>query len=181
MSKRLQWGERLKLIDHFKVDDAEACKVFGVELEELEAARGMQVVGNQFPVREDLDIESYSNLFSGASTVTAAVKPKASGPTKTSTKTTPSTTTIRKPAETATKRIPIVKKRGRNGDKIVNAFRAIPHDSPTDAEKFAKTHNVSIAVLRQSKRFDKVGGGVVHVKKDKSTKTLMIWRDTVSS
>jgi len=177
MSKRLQWGERLTLIDHYKVDDEQACEVFGVELEELKAARGMQVMGNQFPVRDDLDIESYSNLFSGTTTVTATAKPK--GEKKAKTTATPPSTTIRKP-QTATKKVPTVKKRGRNGDKIVNAFRAIPHDSPTDAEKFAKQHNVSIAVLRQSKRFDKVGGGVVHVKKDKSSKTLMIWRDTTS-
>ena len=178
MSKRLQWGERLKLIDHYQVGDAEACEVFGVELEELSAARGMQIHGNQFPVREDLDIESYRNLFSGTN-VTAAVKPTAKSAQKPD-KTPPSTSTVIRKPETATKKTPVIKKRGRNGDKIVNAFRAIPHDSPTDAEQFANQHNVSIAVLRQSKRFDKVGGGVVHVKKDKGTKTLMIWRDTTS-
>ncbi len=181
MSKRLQWGERLALMDHYGVGDEEACEVFGIEQEELEAARDMQTVSNAFPVRDDLDIASYRNLFSGV-TVTAAKKPtvaakSSTGPTAVKSST---TTSIRKP-ETATKKTPIKKKRGRNGDKIVNAFRAIPHDSPTDAEKFAETHHVSIAVLRQSKRFDKVGGGVVHVKKDKSTKTLMIWRDTVTS
>ena len=182
MSKRLQWGERLALMDHYGVGDEEACEVFGIEQEELEAARDMQTVSKAFPVRDDLDVESYRNLFSG-NTVTAAKKPttaKSITSKTTSTKKSSTTTTIRKP-ETATKKTPIKKKRGRNGDKIVNAFRAIPHDQPTDAEKFAKTHHVSIAVLRQSKRFDKVGGGIVHVKKDKATKTLMIWRDTVSS
>lgn len=180
MSKRLQWGERLALMDHYGVGDEEACEVFGIEQEELEAARDMQAVSKAFPVRDDLDVASYKNLFSGTS-VTAAKKPAtAKSTSKTSTKKSSTTTTVRKP-ETATKKLPIAKKRGRNGDKIVNAFRAIPHDQPTDAEKFAETHHVSIAVLRQSKRFDKVGGGVVHVKKDKATKTLMIWRDTVTS
>ncbi len=182
MSKRLQWGERLALMEHFGVGDEEACEVFGIEQEELEAARDMQAVSNAFPVRDDLDVASYKNLFSGVS-VTAAKKPTATA-SKSSTKPTATksstTTSIRKP-QTATKKTPIKKKRGRNGDKIVNAFRAIPHDKPTDAEKFATTHHVSMAVLRQSKRFDTVGGGVVHVKKDKATKTLMIWRDTVSS
>lgn len=181
MSKRLQWGERLALMDHFGVGDEEACEVFGIEQEELEAARSMQAVSNAFPVRDDLDVASYKNLFSGAD-VTAAKKPIATAKASTKPTATKSSTTtsIRKP-QTATKKTPIKKKRGRNGDKIVNAFRAIPHDKPTDAEKFATTHSVSIAVLRQSKRFDTVGGGVVHVKKDKATKTLMIWRDTVSS
>lgn len=179
MSKRLQWGERLAIMKHLNVGDEEACEVFGIEQEELEAARDMQAIGNSFPVRDDLDIESYRNLFS-ETTVTAAKKPIEKSNQKTTTAKKSSTTTIRRP-ETATKKTPIKKKRGRNGDKIVNAFRAIPHDKPTDAEKFAKQHQVSIAVLRQSKRFDRVGGGIVHVKKDKATKTLMIWRDTATS
>lgn len=79
---------------------------------------------------------------------------------------------------TATKpsRIRIPKKRGRKGDKIINAFRNIP-STPTDAESFADIHGISIGVLRQIKRFDKTGlPGTVKVRKNTSG-ILMIWRD----
>ena len=68
-------------------------------------------------------------------------------------------------------------KRGRKGNNITNAFAAIP-SSPVSAETFATQHNVSIAVLRQSKRFDTTGLGPVNVRKDKSAGTLMIWRES---
>lgn len=76
------------------------------------------------------------------------------------------------------------KRRGRKGSKIENAFKAIPVE-PIPAEQFASEHNVSLAVLRQSKRFDTVSEGTVHIRKvptgkmdanDKKIKQLMIWR-----
>jgi hypothetical protein len=70
----------------------------------------------------------------------------------------------------ATKRKP-----GRKGRNVVNAFINVPY-VPTSAIAFASQHGVSVAVLRQAKRFDKVGHGKVTVKKDKDSNTLMIWR-----
>jgi hypothetical protein len=68
------------------------------------------------------------------------------------------------------------KKRGRKGQKIHEAFAAIPV-SPTPAEAFAAAHKVSMPVLRQSKRFDRTGLGIVNVKKNRDSKVLMIWRN----
>ena len=79
---------------------------------------------------------------------------------------------------TATKpsKVRPLKKRGRKGNKIINAFRNIP-SVPTDVEKFAAEHGVSIGVLRQISRFDKTGlPGTVKVRKN-TTGVLMIWRD----
>lgn len=86
-------------------------------------------------------------------------------------------------APTTTHTNPAAKKRGRKGSKIQQALLAVPK-SPVNINSFMTQHGVSLAVLRQSKRF--VAGldpavqeriGTVHVKQDKSTKTLTIWRD----
>ena len=60
--------------------------------------------------------------------------------------------------------------------KIITAFRNVP-EHPVEAEPFAETHGISVAVLRQIKRFDKTGlPGKVKVRKDHRG-VLMIWRD----
>jgi hypothetical protein len=91
------------------------------------------------------------------------------------TSTSPSSTETFLPPQSASRRIRTPKKRGRKGTKIVEAFQAIPA-KPTPAERFAAEHNVSVAVLRQSKRFDSEGSAPVHVKRDKDSGLLMIWR-----
>lgn len=75
---------------------------------------------------------------------------------------------------TATK---VVKQRGRKGDKVKNAFTAIPAE-PVSIDMFTQEHGVSVHCLKQSKRFDTTGlPGKVHVKKDKTTGMTMIWRE----
>lgn len=85
------------------------------------------------------------------------------------------TTTTSKP-QTASKKPKELKKRGRKGSNILDAFKAVP-STPIPVEEFAQKQGVSVAVLRQAKRFDTTGiDGRVHVKKDKDSKTLVIWR-----
>lgn len=86
-------------------------------------------------------------------------------------------TTHSKP-ESATKPTATAKKRGRQSNKIANAFAGLT-STPVNIDEYAKSHGVSVAVLRQAKRFDKsTGTGSVHVKKDKETGSLMIWRSS---
>lgn len=82
----------------------------------------------------------------------------------------------------ATKRV-FVKEQKPKGSKILTALKAIPR-TPTPVDQFVKEYNVSVAVLRQSKRFIKAlppeeanSYGSVHVTKDKTTNQMVIWRD----
>lgn len=164
------WNDRLTLINHYKPTDEQACSVFGITQPELEIARN-QLKSGVFTLSKTLDVASYGSLFASSeadvSTVTSTKAPQRTKSTVTATKAAP---------ESATAKVREPKKRGRKGDKITQAFSSIP-TSPTNADEFAKAHGVSIAVLRQSKRFDSVGGGNVKVKKDKTSKALMIWRE----
>lgn len=177
MSKgtNLSWNDRLTLIDHFKPSAQKAAEVFGVSEGELTVAQDLRKKG-QFPANPQLDVASYSSLFAsadgnpsggtdGISTVTSVKAPSRK-----------TTVTSTKAPESASAPVREAKKRGRKGDNILKAFSSIPA-TPVPAEAFAKEYGVSLAVLRQSHRFDKVGGGSVRVKKDKASKTLMIWRE----
>lgn len=78
--------------------------------------------------------------------------------------------------ETATKVLKEPKKRGRKGNKIAKAFKEIP-TNPVNFEEYAAEHQVSPNVLRQIKRHDRYSDtGKVFVRKNKTTKTMMIWR-----
>jgi len=175
-SKTLNWNDRFALLDHFAPSDTKACSIFGVSQTELETARSMKQAG-AFRSSSDMDVESYSKMFSASKKTDAKAK---TGST--------STTKSRKPGyvaisisdtkpESATKSQKVLKKRGRKGDKISKAFSNIPQ-TPTPVSKFVNDNEISLAVLRQSKRFDTNPElGAVHVKKDKTLDTLMIWRD----
>lgn len=171
-NKSMSWNDRFALLDHYVPDDDTACQVFGVSQGELDTARDMRKTG-AFTATPGIDVESYSNMFTSEP---AAPKTHRKGGA-TSTK---RATTSEKPM-TATKKVHELKKRGRKGDKIITAFQSIP-EQPIPAEQFATDHGVSLAVLRQSKRFDRCPErGTIHVKKDRETKTLMIWRDSSAS
>lgn len=164
MSKSsLTWNDRLALIQKYSPSDDVICSAFGVTADELRTARDMERAGT-FVATTDLDLDAYADLFGG-------IKGEKSGGSESITK-----PESKQPPATATKKTSTPKKRGRKGDKIIKAFEAIPA-SATPAESFASNHGVSLAVLRQSKRFDRTGTGTVRVKKDKSTKQLMIWRE----
>jgi hypothetical protein len=80
-------------------------------------------------------------------------------------------------ARSATK---VVKKRGRKGTKIADAFNAITL-TPQPVDQFIDQQGVSLAVLRQHKRFDVSGLAPVKVKKIRvdgnENKILCIWRE----
>jgi len=158
--KMLTWNDRFALIDEFKPTDNNIVVLFGITTNELSAARNMRQVGILLPTKY-LDYESYASAFSSNETQEKKIM----------------TTQAAENAQpqTATKK---VLKRGRKGNNIVTAFASVPH-APVNAEAFATKYKVSMAVLRQSKRFDKAGlPGAIKVKKDKTTGTLMIWRET---
>ena len=155
---QLGWNEMFALMDHYKLDDTSAAQVFGFQPDTLETARELKANGTIVPCT-DIDFSQYDSLL-------GVKKPAA----------TDTSTSANKPA-TATKPTRTPKKRGRKGSKIANAFAAIPAE-PTDATAFISEHNISMAVLRQAKRFDRTGlDGAVHVRKDKESGNLVVWRD----
>lgn len=70
------------------------------------------------------------------------------------------------------------KPKGARPSKITMAFEAITN-RPQKVDEIIEKHGVSLAVLRQSKRFDKGNVGQIHIRKDKETGELMVWRDAV--
>ena len=163
------WNDRFALIDKYKPTDSQACTALGVTTDELETARELRAAG-RFSGESNINVDEYANLFAvDAKSTKAEKKGSATSHTK------PATSNTVAP-QTATKPVKEAKKRGRKGSNIANAFVAIPNEA-VPAEQFATEHSVSLAVLRQSRRFDKSGLGPVRVKKDKETKQLMIWRE----
>ena len=158
-SQNLSWSERIAIIDKFNLTNDQATTVFGVTTNEIMTARNLQQSGKISPVI-DFDFSKYEDELNKIK------RPDLK-------REIPS---ITKPV-TATKPSKEPKKRGRKGDKIVCTLRSVPSE-PTSAEQFASDHNVSLAVLRQAKRFDTTGlPGDVKVRKDKASGVLMIWRE----
>lgn len=160
----LTWPERFALIDHYSPSSEEViCTIFQVTSDELAAARTLRAAGT-LTSSSSFDVAKYGNPFDGSSK-------------------TPVVATIHARPESATKREKAPLKRGRKGNKIESALLAIP-TTPITVESFQQQYNVSLAVLRQSKRFlqklepamiQKIGK--INVRKDKVTKSLMIWRE----
>ena len=69
----------------------------------------------------------------------------------------------------------VYKPKGARPSKITDAFAAISTE-PQPVDDIVQKFEVSLAVLRQSKRFDKPDSGAVHIRKDKATGVLMVWR-----
>lgn len=162
-SKSLSWCDRLALIEHYKPTDAEIITILDVTQPQLDTARDLQSTGTLVPT-PNLDVDSYGKMFGVTTPVTktpvaSIVKPSSN-----------------QPAQTANRPIRVPKKRGRKGSAISDAFNIIP-EVPVPAEQFAADNKISIAVLRQSKRFDSFPEkGIVHVAKSKTTKQLEVWR-----
>lgn len=173
MSKmNISWSDRFALMDHFKPSDEQACAAFGLTKDELDTARSMAAAGT-FRATKNLDIARYAHVFTTDGSSPVATVPPTPGPTS-----------VAKP-ESATKRVKVPQKRGRKGDKIAIALQAVPLTS-VPVDQFIAQYGVSLAVLRQSKRFmtkldpavaAKIGK--VNVRQDKATKQLVIWREAV--
>lgn len=180
MSKlMMSWPDRFALIQHYTPTDAQACATFGLSQDELDTARSMQAAG-AFRASTTLDVAKYANVFTTSSAAPAATSVPTV--TKPSSKGGKGPATFVKP-ETSTKKVKVPQKRGRKGDKIAVALAAVP-TTQTPIDAFITQHGVSLAVLRQSKRFlaklppDQAAAiGRINVRQDKATKQLMIWRD----
>lgn len=183
--KVMSWNDRFALINHYKPSDPVICKAFNVEQDELETARQLLAAGS-FSVNSQFDVAKHNDIF--AQPVGDGVPPKATpAPVKaipvakkTSKK---GGATVHAKPETATKKAKVPQKRGRKGDKISRALQAVT-TTPVAVDSFIKQYGVSLAVLRQSKRFlEKMDNNVakkigkINVRQDKNSKQLMIWRE----
>lgn len=158
MKIHMSWNDRFALIEKYKPNDAQIMSSLNVTKDELDFAREMRSNGYFVP-SIDVDFDHYDGIFTG----------------------TMKQLEINKPVMT-TKKIKVKKRRGRKGDKIIQALNAVP-TIPVDVETFSKQYGISVPVLRQSKRFiaamDKSVAstmGTINVRKDKKTKNLMIWK-----
>jgi len=165
--RKFTWGDRFALIDQYRPSDRQVCAAFNVTPAELSSAREFRATGMWRPT-SGFDASAYPNVFdvdvaTANPSVTKHVRIQEEDK-----------------AQTASKRTKEPQKRGRKGNKIETAFANIP-DTPVPFDDFAEQYDVSTAVLRQSKRFDKFPErGQIHIKKDKGTGQTMIWRQTSS-
>lgn len=189
MAANLSWNDRFALIDYFLPSDPQICVTFGLTQDELDTARALRAAGT-FRNTPNFDAIQYDGIFNVevpevvAAPIVATAPIRQSKPTvATSIRQQPPATVHAKP-ESATRRVKEPQKRGRKGDKIAKALLAVP-TSPVSVGTFIAEHGVSLAVLRQSKRF--IEGmdtttaqaiGRVNVRQDKATRQLMIWRET---
>ena len=189
MTTNLSWNDRFALIDYFLPSDPQICVAFGLTQDELDTARDLRAAGT-FKNTPNFDAIKYDGIFNvKVPEVVVAPQPTITTPTRP--KTTVATqirpqsqATVHAKPESATRRVKEPQKRGRKGDKIAKALLAVP-TSPVSVDAFIAEHGVSLAVLRQSKRF--IEGmdattaqsiGRVNVRQDKTTRQLMIWRET---
>ena len=185
MTPNLSWNDRFALIDYFLPSDAQACVAFGLTQDELDTARDLRSAGT-FKSSSNIDFAQFNGIFNVVvpeipTPPPAPIRPVAAKPVTVS-RPQPTATVHAKP-ESATRRIKEPQKRGRKGDKITKALQAVPM-APMSVDAFIAEHGVSLAVLRQSKRF--IEGmdaatakaiGRVNVRQDKATRQLMIWRE----
>lgn len=169
---QLSWSDRFSIIAVAtnqipSITEQDICKVFGVDAEELAIASECFADGT-FKSNPSINAEFYIPYFRGEEPVFPDAQPRV--------RTLPES--VSKAVDPAERQLFASKTRartGRRGNNIQRAFGAIPTD-PVPAEEFAKKHHVSMAVLRQYKRFDKSNSGQVNVRKDKDTGIIMIWR-----
>ena len=146
--KDLSWTQSLSIIQHYKPSEQRIGEIFGISKEKL------QTLGIIFKPDPTFDVTPYYVLF----------EPSSEHP-------------VMLPIPKGESHYSQNKKRaGRPGNNIINSFWNVP-STPVGAIEFAEKSNVSLSVLRQSKRFDKTNLlGKVHVRKNKDG-ILMIWRD----
>jgi len=175
----MSWGDRFALIDNYNPSNTAICVAFNLTPGELKTALSLREAGTFVP-NKNLDVTKYGDIFPDITD--DVIQPTESTYTKVG------SATIRTRPETATKKSAtpkVLQKRGRKGDKIAQALFAVTN-TPVPVEQFTQTHNISLAVLRQSKRFtenmsseDIQKIGKINVRQDKDTKVLMIWREDI--
>lgn len=164
----MSWADRFALIAAYNPTPNAICNTFGLTENELNTANALLKAGT-FAVNTSLDTTKYKGIFSesvvyGNNTAEVFSKPETASKTK----------VVQAP-----------KKRGRKGTKITQGLLAIT-STPVPAEEFAAQHGISLAVLRQAKRFISqlpvdlaATVGRVNVKQDPTTKTLMVWKEDI--
>ena len=180
--ENLSWGQRFALIDYYKLDDDKVCTVFKVAQRDLDAARSL-VERHMITVDHSFPVAAFRNVFDDSadeppvktlprSTGFASLVGQLLGEAPNVQKTgTPGR--VHKISGTSNSTGTQPKTRGRRGTRIAEAFLAIPTE-PVSLDAFLATHNVSVNVLRQSRRFDTTGRGPVNIKKIDGQH--MIWR-----
>lgn len=183
----MSWGDRFAVIDHFAPSDEQIRVAFNVTQDELDTARYLREAGT-FTANKNLDTSKYNNVFVSTDFHNQSTRGINNIMTTTATTKAPTATTHAMPEvaakpETASKPVKQPQKRGRKGDKILKALQSVP-STQMPVAAFMQQHGVSLAVLRQAKRF--IAGldqaqaqtiGKINVRQDKATKTLMIWRE----
>lgn len=173
---QLSWSDRFSILAVANetlptISEADICNVFHVDTEELAIARECLNDG-VFKLNTSIDAAFYLPYFRGEE----PVFPEVPGRVRTLPE------IVSKAIDPAERQLFANKPKqrtGRKGSNISRAFAAIPQ-TPVPAEEFAAKHRVSMAVLRQYKRFDKENTGQVNVRKDKNTGTIMIWREAAA-
>lgn len=163
----LSWADRFGILENLTipVTDEDICRVFQVNTQELTVARELRSDG-VLRTNPRINHAFYELFFKGetpefpAATQRVRVLP------------TPPDMEERRLYASQNK---VERPKGRKSNNIDMAFRAIPTVA-TDVEAFANKNRVSIAVLRQHKRFDKYPG-TVFVRKNKQTGVTEIWRE----
>ncbi|PPD54356.1 MAG: hypothetical protein CTY12_03430 [Methylotenera sp.] len=172
----LSWNDRFALIDAYKPSQVAICAAFRLSPAELKTAMSLRDAGT-FAPNPNLDVTKYTDIFQISDDI---------APSNTTLKSV--TATVHSFPETASKRITTKapQKRGRKGNKIADALLAVP-TTPIAVDSFIQEHGVSVAVLRQAKRFiEKMNPeqaaqvGNIIVKQNKDTKTLMIWKEVLT-
>jgi hypothetical protein len=173
----MNWNDRFAVIDHYSPTDTQIQDAFNVTQDELDTARSLRNSGT-FAPNKHLDVSKYGRYFKTSGTSAPTQTVHAGKPTSTK-----SSITVHAKPETASKKAKVPQKRGRKGIKISMAFQAIT-ETPVPVDTFMKQHDVSLAVLRQSKRFIKdldptvaATIGTINVRQDKTTKKLMVWKN----
>jgi hypothetical protein len=185
----------LTLIDHYQPSDSAVCAAFNLTQDELDTARILRAAGT-FTTDPTFDVTPYQNVFTNAvqaidqqPRIIGMGKPDMYPTTKDMIDAGDSSygprgsATIHARPESASKRVREPQKRGRKGDKIKQALCAVP-TTPVPVDDFIKQYNISLAVLRQAKRFiEKFDEttvrqiGKINVRQDKVSKQLLIWRE----
>lgn len=161
MKRVYNWIDRFALIDHYHPTDDQICTKFLITISELNDARRLRHEHGLFVGTVRVILDDYVRFFD------VEPNPLLMDPTR---------------PTLFERRDKVVKKVGRPGNRIINAYHNIPCE-PTPAADFIENNNISLAVLKQHKRFtstlsetEKQQLGQIFVKQDNTSKILMVWR-----
>jgi hypothetical protein len=154
------WQERLSIAKHFNMTDPQILSTFGATPIELTTANSLVAKG----IIKVQPLSEVDQLV-WATKLTQTAKP---------TEIIASTSLAAPQSTIASSNAKPQAKRGRTGNKIVNALNSVP-TIPTPVDSFLAEHKISKTILRQSKRFLPVPIKI-SIRVDKTTGVEMISR-----